>query len=196
MSITTWLKKLRQRRRSRQLQKKIEAGLVPRGRTFERVAPDGLMEGFCEMTGALSAKVIRKNGQVEDLGVIARKKVTTAFVNHLVDSLQDQTATAIDTFEHHDAGTGTTAESNSDTALVTPWGGSRVAGTQTEGASANIYKTVATISFTGTYAITEHGVFSAATGGTLMDRSVFSAINVVNGDSIEFTYELTCNAET
>jgi hypothetical protein len=27
-----------------------------------------------------------------------------------------------------------------------------------------------------------------------MDRHTFAAINVVNGDSIEFTYELTCTS--
>lgn len=147
------------------------------------------------MTGALSAKVYRANGRIENLGVIARKKVTTAFVNYLVDSLQNSTTAPLDVFKYHDMGTGISAESNTDTALQTPWGGSRVAGTQVEGASANIFKTVATLAAGGTFAITEHGVFSAATSGTLMDRSVFSAINVVDGDSIQFTYELTANAE-
>jgi hypothetical protein len=50
---------------------------------------------------------------------------------------------------------------------------------------------VGTISYTTTKAITEHGLFSKATGTTLMDRDEFAAVNVVNGDSIEFTYELT-----
>jgi len=42
--------------------------------------------------------------------------------------------------------------------------------------------------------VTEHGLFNASSAGTLMDRTVFSAINVVNGDSIQFTYELTATA--
>jgi len=29
---------------------------------------------------------------------------------------------------------------------------------------------------------------------TLLDRTLFSAVNVVNGDSIEFTYTLTVTA--
>ncbi len=147
-----------------------------------------------EMTGQLSARVFRR-GRWQRLGVIARKKVTTAFVNHLVDSLQNQTTKPIDTFKYHDSGTGVVAESNADTALGTPCGEARDTGTQIEGASANIYKSVATHTYAGSFAITEHGLFSASTGPTLMDRSVFAAINVVSGEKIEFTYELTCNAE-
>jgi len=148
-----------------------------------------------ELTGKLSARVIRKNGAVQDLGVIARKKVTTAFVNHLVDSLQNQTTKPIDTFKYHDSGTGVAAESNADTALGIPCGEARDIGTQIEGASANIYKSVATHTYAGPFAITEHGLFSASSGPTLMDRSVFSPINVVATEKIEFTYELTCQAE-
>jgi hypothetical protein len=148
-----------------------------------------------ELTGQLSARVIREGGAVQDLGVIARKKVTTAFVNHLVDSLQNQTTKPIDTFKYHDSGTGVVAESNADTALGTPCGEARDVGTQIEGASANIYKSVATHTYAGPFAITEHGLFSASSGPTLMDRSVFAAINVVATEKIEFTYELTCNAE-
>jgi len=149
-------------------------------------------EGTCKITGTLSARVIRKDGTIEDKGVVARKVVTTAFVNKLVDALQ--AAAYINTWKYHDSGTGTTAENASDTALVTPCGDARDTGTQIEGASANIYKTVATHTYTATKAITEHGVFDAATVGTLLDRSVFSAINVNSGDKIEFTYELTCTA--
>jgi hypothetical protein len=45
---------------------------------------------------------------------------------------------------------------------------------------------VGTIAYTGTLAITEFGWFGP--GGTiLLQRHTFAAINVVNGDSIEFT---------
>ncbi len=124
-----------------------------------------------------------------DRRVVKNRCVTSAFVNALVDALQSPVY--VNVYKYHDAGTGTGNEAAGDTTLGTPWGGARVAGTQVEGASANIYKTVATIEFTGTFAITEHGIFSASTGGTLMDRSKFAAINVGNGDKIEFTYEIT-----
>lgn len=59
------------------------------------------------------------------------------------------------------------------------------------GSKHNIYKSVGTVSYTSTKAITEHGLFNKATAGTLLDRTVFSAVNVVSGDACEFTYEYT-----
>lgn len=116
--------------------------------------------------------------------------VTDAFVAFVVDQLQAETS-AFGDFKYHDSGIGVGAEAAGDTALGTAWGGARTVGTQTEGATANIYKSVATTTYNATKAITEHGLFNAAAGVTLMDRSVFSAINVVDTDKIEWTYELS-----
>jgi|GEM_PF-2027754 len=144
--------------------------------------------------------VLIRDGERYDFGIVCDRKVTDEFVEFLVDQLQAETS-AIGDFKYHLSGTGTTAENKTDTQLETPIGTAREVGTQTEGASAEIYRSVATISYTSTLAVTEHGIFneayvSAQTDGILMDRSVFSAINVVNGDSIEFTYELTVQSET
>jgi len=138
----------------------------------------------------LSAVVTRADGSQKNLGVISERVVTDAFVAYLVDAMQDSSAYPMDAFQHHASGTGTAAEAASDTALVNEVE-SRVSGTLTEGSGNNVFKTVATITYTATRSITEHGVFSASTGGTLIDRSVFSAINVNSGDSIQFSYELT-----
>lgn len=143
--------------------------------------------------------VLIRDGERYDFGVICDRKVTNEFVAFLVDQFQTETS-AIGDFKYHLSGTGTTAESPTDVQVETPIGTAREVGTQTEGASAWIYRSVATIAYTATLAVTEHGIFNEAyaaaqTDGTLMDRSVFSAINVVNGDSIEFTYELTVTAE-
>ena len=139
----------------------------------------------------LFAKHIKANGEVIDIGLISERVVTTVGVNALVDAFQN--LFVLNNFRYHGSGTGTTAEAVGDTALVTEVA-TRATGSQIEGASANIYRSVGTISYTAALAITEHGIFSAATVGTLWDRSVFSAINVANGDSIQFTYDLTCNA--
>lgn len=140
----------------------------------------------------LSIKVIRKNGETEDKGIVSTKVVTTAFVNFLVDQLQSSTG-EIANFSYHAMGTTSTAEATGDTALGTQVE-TRTNGTKTEGASANIYRSVGTITATATRAIVEHGLFSASSGGTLMDRSVFSVINLASGDAIQFTYELTVPA--
>lgn len=49
---------------------------------------------------------------------------------------------------------------------------------------------VGTATAAGTIAITESGVFNAATNGVLLCRQTFSAVNVVNGDSIQFTWKV------
>lgn len=151
------------------------------------------LTGIPTFTATLRAKFRGADGSIVDYGIVSRRLVTTAFVNFLVDQLQAET-TEIGDFKFHDSGIGTTAEDAGDTDIETTDGEARVSGTQEEGASANIYKSVATITYSTAKAITEHGLFSALTGGTLMDRSVFAAINVAQDDSIQFSYELSVNS--
>ena len=151
------------------------------------------LTGIPTLTAELAIMLNKADGQKIDYGVVGYRVVTTAFVNFLVDQLQTETSVFGD-FKFHDSGVGTTAENVTDTAMETTDGESRVTGTQTEGGSANQYVSVGTISYTTTKAITEHGLFNDVSAGTLMDRTVFSAINVVNGDSVTFTYTLTCTA--
>lgn len=154
----------------------------------------GPLLGFGGLYAELSAVLHKKDGTVVNYGVLSKRKVTAAFVNFMVDQLQTETSAWGD-FKYHDSGVGDTAEANTDTGMETTDGEDRVSGTQEEGASANIYKSVAAIAYTSTLAITEHGLFNASTDGTLLDRSVFAAVNVVDGDSVTFTYQLTCTAE-
>jgi hypothetical protein len=150
------------------------------------------LTGIPTMTAELRAVLFRADGSRVNYGVLSRRVVTTAFVNFVVDQLQTETSVFGD-FKHHDSGVGTTAENVANTAMETTDGENRVVGTQTEGA-ANVYVSVGTISYTTTKAITEHGLFNDPTAGTLLDRSVFSAVNVVSGDSIQFSYSLTVNS--
>ena len=116
--------------------------------------------------------------------------VTDDFVEYLVDNLIAELA-AFGDFKYHDSGTGVVAEDVTDAGLGTPCGEARDVGTQVE-SSSKVYKSVATNTYAGAFAITEHGLFNNAAGGILMDRTVFAAINVVATNQIEFTYELTC----
>lgn len=142
-------------------------------------------------TSELRATLTRADGTVIDLGVLSRKIVTTAGVNFLASTFLNTAEPEV--LNQHDCGTGATAAVIGDTALQTAAGVTRVAGTQSN-PSSNIYRTVATIAFTSTLAITEWGLFSASSAGTLFDHFVFSAINVVNLDSITFTFNLTLTA--
>jgi hypothetical protein len=156
------------------------------------VAPVARLFGLAVMFGKLEAVLIRANGERVRYGVLGYRSVTTAFVSFVVDQLQTELSIFGD-FKYHDSGVGVTAENIANTDMETTDGESRATGTQAE-ASATVYQSVGTISYTTTKAITEHGLFNAATSVTLMDRTVFSAINVVSGDSIQFTYSLTCAA--
>lgn len=150
--------------------------------------------------GRLHATVFRADGTIEHLGLISTKLITDAGVAFLVDDW-DNNGQDITTMNFHGCGTGTNAEAVGDTALQTESttalnpDNTRATGTRSQPA-ANQYRTVGTLTFDGSAAITEHGILSQAAtgGGTLWDRSVFSAINVVNGDSIQFTYTCTVSS--
>jgi hypothetical protein len=142
--------------------------------------------------GVLTAAKIKADGSKQSLGVLGTRVVTNAAVTFMRDDFNDG-ASDINLFNYHDSGTGAVAEAVGDTALGTAAGPARVAGTKSVPA-ANQYRSVATIAYTATLAITEHGLFSASTAGTLWDRTVFAAVNVVSGESIQYTYTLTITA--
>jgi hypothetical protein len=115
--------------------------------------------------------------------------VTQAGVNTLAAT---SGAGTIGAFNYHDSGTGTAAATSTDSGLGTQAGpATRATGTKSTPAE-NQYRSVGTIAYTGNLAITEWGLFNTDTGAVPMwDRRVFSAVNVVNLDSIQFTYTVT-----
>lgn len=141
-----------------------------------------------------------RDDELLELGLASMRVVTTAGVGFLVDAFQN--SVELETMKYHGLGTGTNSEASADTALQTELttqyetNNTRPTGTTTEGASANIYRTVATNTVDASAAITEHGIFSQAanSGGVLLDRSVFSAVNLASGDGLQSTYDLTLPA--
>ena len=99
-------------------------------------------------------------------------------------------------FDYIAIGTGTTAAAATDTTLeteISTGGGARAAGTGTRVTTTVTNDTAqlqVTYSFTSTFAVTESGVFNAASTGTMLARRVFSAINVANGDSLQVTWKV------
>lgn len=49
---------------------------------------------------------------------------------------------------------------------------------------------VGTVSETATIAVTESGIFNATTNGNMLARQTFTAVNVVSGDSLQFTWKI------
>ena len=84
-------------------------------------------------------------------------------------------------------GTGTGGAVKGDTTLGTESPEDRIQATLSQPA-ADKNQWLSLITATGTRAITECGVFDqVAAGGTMIQRSNFTAINVISGDKIEFT---------
>ncbi len=155
--------------------------------------------GIPTITGTLYArKYDAATRQWINYGVLGRRVVTNAGVGFLNDAWNN--TVELEIMNYHTCGTDNTAEDASDTTLgaecttaLNP-DSTRQAGTQTQ-PSANVMQSVATLTFDDTAAVVEHGLVSTASGAyVLWDRTVFAAINVASGDSIQFTYQCTLNA--
>lgn len=93
-------------------------------------------------------------------------------------------------------GIGTTAAAVTDTTLeseITDSGLARVSATAsrvTTDVTNDSARLTTTFSVSGTKAVTESGVLNAGSSGTLLARQVFSAVNVVSGDSLSVTWTI------
>jgi hypothetical protein len=171
---------------------------------IERVSRSVVMESALSVIVRRSrdSRFWRGSG-LEDYGVVSRRLVTDAFVAAVVDALDVGVGFTLTNFRYHGIGTGSTAEAANQTALVTELtteytGNVRATGTATQ-PSANIYTSTATNTLdSGTPALREHAVFTQAAtgGGTMLDRSLFAAINLDGtvGDGLQSAYSLTISS--
>ena len=171
-------------------------------RGWRKLAVARLAQKYHEMPfayGALWLTKFDRDGRAIDLGLASLRVVTTAGVTYICADIAGGGSDS-NLFKFHGFGTGVAAEASGDTALgteeTTQYNPDNTRPTGSQSASTNTYTTVATYSpdSGGTRAITEHGIFTATTSGTMFDRSLFSAINVASGDSIQFTWQLTLPA--
>ena len=188
-------------RRLIKIAKQTREGIVPRGITKEEILEALRLtrpKGVVELFGFLSARHFGADGALKaDLGLQSVKKVTTAFVKHLADALCNS-AVAMDDFVYHAVGRGSAAEASGD-ALLGAEEATRVTGSQTHGATSNIFRTVRTYVAATAFTAIEHGIFDtlATSSGVLLDRSLVSTPpTLATGDEVEFTYDLTINSET
>jgi len=133
---------------------------------------------------------------VDDHGVVSRKVITDAGAAAVVNAFRN--TVELETFNFHGLGTGAGAEAVGNTTLTaeltTQYSTDNVRPTGVQSApAANQYQSVATITVDANVSITEHGLFSQAAvpGGTLWDRSLFTALALNSGDSIIATYVAT-----
>lgn len=89
-------------------------------------------------------------------------------------------------------GTGVGTAAVADTTLFTEVE-TRTSGTQSQQTTSvtnDTYRVTGTVTATTTRAITNAGIFDASTSGNLLVKGDFSTINLANGDSIAFTFNL------
>ena len=154
--------------------------------------------GFTSVVSKLDLMVIKANGRRIHYGTVGYRVVTTAGVNAMATAFI--TPASPGNFYYHGIGHTNTAEAVGDTTLAaeetTAYNpdSTRATGTHVQGASANIYQSVATNTVDGAVSCVEHGIFSAASSGTLLDRTVFSTVTLASGDGLQSTYNLTFTA--
>tara|TARA_S200002703_G_scaffold103538_1_gene89804 strand:- start:413 stop:841 length:429 start_codon:yes stop_codon:yes gene_type:complete len=111
--------------------------------------------------------------------------VVTAGKGYVADRMKNNSST----MSHMAIGSGTTAAAAGNTALGTELG--RVSLTSTT-VSSNVVTYVATFAAgTGTGAVTEAGILTASSGGTMLCRTVFSVVNKGSADSMTITWTVT-----
>ncbi len=124
--------------------------------------------------------------QVSNLVVDAGKAIVAGLINGVIT----------DFFDYIAVGTGAVAPTAGDTTLgaeIVDSGLARAASTNsrvTTDVTNDTAQLLKLFTVTGTKAVTESGVFDAAAAGNMLCRQTFSAINVVNGDSLQITWKI------
>jgi hypothetical protein len=145
------------------------------------------MEDSAKVTGAFTLELYGSDGVLKERRKV-KNVITTAGKTYMAAWLA--AASQAGYFMRYIAlGTGTDAADASDTALQTELT-TRVAGTLSS--STNVWSSVAVFpAGTNTGAITEGGVFSASTVGTMLSRQTFAVINKGASDSLTVTWNIT-----
>lgn len=139
-------------------------------------------------TGRLAIAVLDANGNVKD-SLEVENLVVTAGLGFIASRMKDATAAAM---SHMAVGSGTTAASAGQTALVTELGRATLTSTNVTGAQVQYVATFGPGVSTG--AVTEAALFNAASSGTMLCRTVFSVVNKDAGDTMTITWTVTLAA--
>lgn len=138
-------------------------------------------------TGHIKFELFDETGALKETKEI-KNVVVTAGKNFLATWLT-AASQAGKFMEYIGLGTGTNAANASDTTLQTELS-TRSAGTLTP--TSNVWQNIASFGpGVDTGAITESGIFSASTSGTMFARQTFAVINKGAGDTLQVTWQIT-----
>ena len=139
-------------------------------------------------TGRLSVVLKDSSGQVKEARDIDNLVVTSG-LGYIASRMKDATDTAMG---YMAVGTGTTAAAAGDTALGTEL--DRNAVTSVTATGNQIEYVASWAAGDGTGAITEAGIFNAASAGTMLARTVFDVVNKAANDTLSITWTITLSA--
>lgn len=140
-----------------------------------------------KVTGDVLFVLRNETGKIIETKEIKNLVVTTG-LNFIASRMKDATATAM---THMAVGTGTTAAALGNTTLGTELARVALTSTNVTTNSISYACTFGTGTPAGTNALTEAGLFNAASAGTMLCRTVFAAINKAPGDSLTITWTIT-----
>jgi|TARA_R110000823_G_scaffold264674_1_gene384752 hypothetical protein len=145
-----------------------------------------------KLSGQLNIVLKDKAGNIKE-NIDTKNLVVNTGLAYIVSRMVGTTKTVM---THMAVGSGTTAAAATQTDLVTLLG-SREALDSTTISGTNDEKVVFVSSFEagdGTGAVTEAGLFNAATGGDMLCRTVFSVVNKAADDTMAITWTITLSA--
>ena len=136
-------------------------------------------------TGQVSIDIFGPNGELKEKAYIPNLVVAVGRA-YIASRMKDDTATAM---SHMAVGTGAVAADAADTTLGTE--ANRQLLSSTVVASNVVTYTANYVAGQGTGALTEAGIFNAASAGTMLCRTVFDVINKAADDSMTITWTVT-----
>lgn len=159
----------------------------------EKAAARGLAAEPAPLVGSIVFEVHDSHGRLKDFRELH---------NLVVDAGKAGIASRINgsggeaAFTYIAIGTGTTSPVAGNTTLeaeIASGGGSRANGTcvrVTTDVTNDTAQCEVTYNITSTFAVTESGLFNASSSGVLLSRQTFSAINVINGDTLLIRWKI------
>lgn len=149
------------------------------------------------ITGTVSIVLYDQNGNVKDT-----REVKNLVVEDGREYIASRMAgTAMGVMSHMGVGTGTTAPAAGQSALVSQATNGRVALTSTTITGTPPINVRYVASFPSGSAgsvvvgnITEAGIFNASSGGVMLCRTTFTAVNKAAADTLSITWNVTVNA--
>ena len=142
-----------------------------------------------KLSGQLTIVLRDKNGNVKEERTEENLVVTTG-LGYIASRMKDASATAM---THMALGSGTTTAAAGQTDLVTLLGSREALDSTTVTANAVAY--VASFEAgDATGAVTEAGIFNAASGATMLCRVKFDVVNKAADDTMTVTWTITVSA--